>query len=132
MVAASSGDDVATTRSAHLDSEPVAPTITIDDFSQVDLRVARVVSAEQVAGADKLLRVTVDIGGEQRSVFAGIKSAYQPGALEGRLVVLVANLAPRKMRFGVSEGMLLAAGPGGQDSWLLAPDDGAEPGMRIR
>ena len=89
--------------------------------------------AEAVEGADKLLRIRVDVGdGERRTVFAGIKAAYEPESLTGRLVVLVANLRPRKMRFGVSEGMLLAAGPGGEDIWLLSPDSGAEPGMRIK
>ena len=82
--------------------------------------------------ADKLLKLTLDIGREERTVFAGIKSAYTPEALEGRLIVMVANLAPRKMRFGVSEGMVLAAGPGGKELFLLSPDSGAEPGMRVK
>jgi methionyl-tRNA synthetase len=113
--------------------EPVAPTIDIDTFSQLDLRVARVTAAQHVKGADKLLRLTLDVGGgESRTVFAGVKAAYAPADLEGRLVVLVANLAPRKMRFGTSEGMVLAAGPGGDRLWLLSPDDGAEPGMPVR
>lgn len=107
-------------------------TISIDDFMKVDLRVARIESAERVEGADKLLRITIDLGGDQRQVFAGIKSAYDPEALVGRLVVAVANLAPRKMRFGVSEGMLLAAGPGGSDIFLLSVDEGAQPGMRVK
>ncbi len=107
-------------------------TISIEDFMKVDLRVARIESAERVSGADKLLRITIDLGGNQRQVFAGIKSAYDPEALVGRLVVAVANLAPRKMRFGVSEGMLLAAGPGGSDIFLLSVDDGAQPGMRVK
>ena len=85
-----------------------------------------------VEGADKLLRLTLDLGGETRSVFAGIRSAYEPQALVGRLTVMVANLAPRKMRFGVSEGMVLAAGPGGQDIFILSPDTGAEPGMKVK
>ena len=106
--------------------------VSIDDFLKVDLRVARVLSAEAVDGADKLIRVVVDVGDEQRTVLAGIKSAYSPEELVGRQVVLVANLAPRKMRFGTSEGMLLAAGPGGDDIFLVSPDDGAQPGMRIR
>ena len=114
-------------------SEALAATIDIDTFAQVDLRVARVIEASEVDGADKLLRITVDVGrGEQRTVFAGIKAAYAPDALVGRLVVLVANLAPRKMRFGTSQGMLLAAGPGGEHIWLLSADSGAEPGMRIK
>ncbi|MGV6807936.1 MAG: methionine--tRNA ligase subunit beta, partial [bacterium] len=95
----------------------------------VDLRVAKIVEAEAVEGADKLLRLTLDLGGETRNVFSGIKSHYNPEALVGRLTVLVANLAPRKMRFGVSEGMVLAAGD--KDIYLLSPDSGAEPGMRI-
>ena len=113
--------------------EAIAEAIDIETFSRVDLRVARVLEATQVEGADKLLRIRVDVGdGERRTVFAGIKAAYEPESLTGRLVVLVANLRPRKMRFGVSEGMLLAAGPGGEDIWLLSPDSGAEPGMRIK
>tara|TARA_R100000093_G_scaffold55122_1_gene28502 strand:+ start:2363 stop:4390 length:2028 start_codon:yes stop_codon:yes gene_type:complete len=108
-------------------------TITIDDFLKVKLRAARIAKAAPVEGADKLLRLTLDVGelGE-RNVFAGIKSKYRPEDLEGRMVVLVANLAPRKMKFGVSEGMVLAAGPGGDDIFLLSPDDGAEPGMEVR
>jgi methionyl-tRNA synthetase len=111
---------------------PVAPTIDIADFAKVDLRVARIIAAEPVAGADKLLALTLDLGGERRNVFAGIKSAYAPAELVGRLTVMVANLAPRKMRFGTSEGMVLAAGPGGKDIFLLAPDSGAEPGMQVK
>ncbi|HEY6560826.1 MAG TPA: methionine--tRNA ligase [Polyangiaceae bacterium] len=112
--------------------EPLAPTCTIDDFSKIDLRVARVLTAEAIPEAAKLLKLTVSLGdGEQRTVFAGIKSAYQPAALVGRLVVMVANLAPRKMKFGVSEGMVIAAGPGGSDIFLLSPDDGATPGQRV-
>ena len=106
-------------------------TISIDQFKQIDLRVARIAAAEQVAGADKLLRLTLDLGTETRTVFAGIKSAYDPATLVGRLTVMVANLAPRKMKFGVSEGMVLAAsGPAG-GPFLLTPDAGAAPGMRI-
>ncbi len=105
--------------------------IEYDDFAKVDLRIARIVKAEHVDGADKLLRLTLDLGGEQRQVFAGIKSAYAPEDLEGRLTVMVANLKPRKMKFGVSEGMVLAAGPGGKEIFLLSPDDGAQPGMRV-
>jgi len=111
----------------------IAPAITIDDFTKVDLRVAKIVNAEHVEGAEKLLKLTLDIGEEQpRTVFAGIKSAYDPEQIKGRLTVMVANLAPRKMKFGVSEGMVLAAGPGGKDIWLLSPDSGAQPGMRIK
>jgi methionyl-tRNA synthetase len=109
----------------------IAPEITIDDFAKIDLRVARIVAAERVEGADKLLRLTLDIGSETRVVFAGIRSAYEPGELEGRLTVMVANLKPRKMRFGTSEGMVLAAGPGGSDLFILEPDQGATPGQRV-
>ncbi|MCG3168702.1 MAG: Methionine--tRNA ligase [Pseudomonadales bacterium] len=112
---------------------PIADTIAFEDFAKVDLRVARIVAAEPVAGADKLLALTLDLGGGlRRNVFAGIKSAYAAGDLVGRLTVMVANLAPRTMRFGVSEGMVLAAGPGGKDIFLLAPDSGAEPGMQVK
>jgi methionyl-tRNA synthetase len=107
-------------------------SITIDEFAKVDLRIARIDKAEPVEGADKLLKLTLDLGGETRSVFAGIKSAYEAESLEGRLVIAVANLQARKMRFGVSEGMVLAAGPGGEDIFLLSPDDGAKPGMRVK
>lgn len=110
---------------------PVAATISIDDFSRVDLRVAKITNAEHVQGADKLLRLTLDIGSEPRTVFAGIKSAYDPEQLKGRLTVMVANLAPRKMKFGVSEGMVLAAG-NGDGPYLLAPDAGARPGMKVK
>ncbi len=107
-------------------------TISIDDFAKVDLRVARIEKAEAVEGADKLLALTLDIGDGTRHVFAGVKAAYDADSLVGRHVVVVANLAPRKMRFGVSEGMVLAAGPGGEDIFLLSPDDGAEAGMRVK
>jgi methionyl-tRNA synthetase len=112
-------------------NDPIGSTIAIDDFAKVDLRVARIVRAEAVVGADKLVRLELDLGGETRQVFAGIKSAYSPEDLQGRLTVMVANLAPRKMRFGISEGMVLAAG-GGSGIFLLAPDNGAEPGMRVK
>lgn len=112
--------------------EPVAETINIDDFAKLDLRIARIVSAEHVEGADKLLRLQLDLGNETRQVFAGIKAAYQPEQLVGRLTVMVANLAPRKMKFGMSEGMVMAAGPGGSEIFLLSPDDGATPGMRVK
>ena len=118
--------------SSPLASDPISEEISYDAFAKVDLRVARIVKAAHVDGADKLLHLTLDLGGETRSVFAGIKSAYTPEELEGRLTVMVANLAPRKMRFGVSEGMVLAAGPGGKDLWLLSPDDGAPPGSRVK
>jgi len=106
--------------------------ITIDDFNKVELKVARIEKAEPVEGADKLLKLTLDLGGESREVFAGIKAAYDIESLQGRLVVAVANLKPRKMRFGTSQGMVLAAGPGGEDIFLLGVDSGAEPGMRIK
>lgn len=110
---------------------PVADQISIDDFSRVDLRIARIVDASHVEGADKLLRLTLDLGLDDRNIFAGIKSAYRPEDIKGRLTVVVANLAPRKMKFGTSEGMVLCAGPGGKDLFLLSPDEGAIPGMRI-
>ncbi|WP_198244679.1 methionine--tRNA ligase [methane-oxidizing endosymbiont of Gigantopelta aegis] len=112
--------------------EPIAETIEFDDFAKIDLRIAKIIKAEHVEGADKLLQLTVDIGDETRTVFAGIKSAYAPEDLEGKMTVVVANLKPRKMRFGVSEGMVLAAGPGGKDLWVLHPDQGAKPGMRVK
>jgi len=115
-----------------LGKDPVSAEISFDEFAKVDLRVAKIVKAEHVEGADKLLQLTLDIGGETRNVFAGIKSAYKPEQLEGKLTVMVANLAPRKMRFGMSEGMVLAAGSGGSDLFVLNPDDGAEPGMRVK
>jgi methionyl-tRNA synthetase len=115
-----------------LQDDPIAETIEFGDFAKLDLRIARINRAEHVEGADKLLRLELDLGGETRNVFAGIKSAYAPEALQGRLTVMVANLAPRKMRFGVSEGMVLAAGPGGDELWILHPDDGAQPGMRVK
>ena len=105
--------------------------INIDDFARVQLKVARIVAADFVDGADKLLQLTLDVGDHQRNVFSGIREAYDPADLVGRLTVVVANLAPRKMRFGVSEGMVLAAGPGGREIFLLSPDSGAEPGMDV-
>lgn len=115
-----------------LADDPISETINFDDFAKIDLRIARIVKAEHVAEADKLLKLQLDIGGETRQVFAGIKSAYSPEDLEGKLTVMVANLAPRKMRFGMSEGMVLAAGPGGSDLWILEPHEGAQPGMRVK
>ena len=112
--------------------EPLADEITFDEFVKIDLRVARVVKAEHVEEANKLLKLTLSLGGnETRQVFAGIKKAYNPEDLEGRLVVMVANLAPRKMRFGISEGMITAAGPGGEDVFMLNIDEGAQPGQRV-
>ncbi len=118
-------------RQGPLADDPIAEGITFDDFAKVDLRIARIAKADYVEGADKLLQLTLDLGGETRNVFAGIRSAYAPEALEGRLTVMVANLAPRKMRFGVSEGMVLAAGSG-DGIYLLSPDAGAEPGQRVK
>lgn len=113
-----------------LTDDPIAAEISFDEFAKVDLRIARIASAQYVEGADKLLQLTLDLGGETRNVFSGIRSAYSPEALEGRLTVMVANLAPRKMRFGVSEGMVLASA--NQDGiYLLSPDSGAEPGQRV-
>ena len=107
--------------------------MSIEDFAKIDLRIARIVNAEAVTGADKLLKLTLDVGDERhRTVFAGIKSAYRPEDLVGRLTPVVANLAPRKMKFGLSEGMVLAASGDGPGIFLLAPDDGAQPGMRVK
>ena len=113
------------------DREAEFEEIDIELFSRIDLRVARVVEASLVDGADKLLKLHLDLGGEKRDVFAGIRSAYDPEDLNGRLVVVVANLKPRKMRFGTSQGMVLASGPGGEDIYLLSPDSGAKPGMKV-
>ncbi len=115
-----------------LADDPISPTISYEDFAKLDLRVALIKKAEAVPDADKLLKLQLDLGGETRQVFAGIKSAYNPEDLEGKLTVMVANLAPRKMRFGMSEGMVLAAGPGGKDLWILEPQEGAQPGMRVK
>jgi methionyl-tRNA synthetase len=112
-------------------AESAAAVLSLDEFRKVELRVARIVNAEAVAGADKLLKLTLDLGAGTRTVFAGIKSAYDPAVLKGRLTVVVANLAPRKMKFGVSEGMVLAASGEGGGPFLLSPDTGAAPGMRI-
>ncbi|MGH8134134.1 MAG: methionine--tRNA ligase [Steroidobacteraceae bacterium] len=121
------------TAGAGADSARVADAapVSLEEFKRIDLRVARIVGAENVAGADKLLKLTLDLGAETRTVFAGIKSAYDPAALQGRLTVVVANLAPRKMKFGVSEGMVLAASGAAPGLYLLSPDSGAVPGMRI-
>lgn len=115
-----------------LADDPISPTISYEDFAKLDLRVALIKKAEAVPEADKLLKLQLDLGGETRQIFAGIKSAYNPEDLEGKLTVMVANLAPRKMRFGMSEGMVLAAGPGGKDLWILEPQEGAQPGMRVK
>ena len=112
--------------------EPIAGTIEFDDFTKLDLRIAKIITATHIEGSDKLLQLTLDIGDETRNILAGIKSAYQPEDLEGKLTLVIANLAPRKMRFGTSEGMVLAAGPGGKDIWILSPDEGAMAGMRVK
>ncbi len=124
--------DAASDDAAALAAEPLAPECSIEDFSKLDLRVARVVAAESVPEAKKLLKLRLSLGaGNERTVFAGIKSAYAPESLVGRLVVMVANLAPRTMKFGVSEGMVIAAGPGEKDIFILSPDSGAKPGQRV-
>lgn len=129
---AAAGTDTWNDSDAALKAEPLAETCTIDDFVKVDLRVARIVSAEQVPDARKLLKLTLSLGGDvQKTVFAGIKAAYDPASLVGRLVVCVANLAPRQMKFGLSEGMVTACGPGGEEVFLLSPDSGAVPGQRV-
>ena len=134
MVDASKADAGAAAKSG--DSKPAQSArsdfISIEDFQKIDLRIGTITAAEQVEGADKLLQLTVDLGNEQRNVFAGIKAAYAPENLLGKQVVLVANLQPRKMRFGVSEGMVLAAGPGEKDIFLLSPDAGAAAGMQVK
>lgn len=135
MVDASKEEAAAAAKPASgpLADNPIQDTIDFADFDKVDMRVALIQKAELVDGSDKLLRLTLDLGGQTRQVFSGIRAAYpDPSALEGRLTVLVANLAPRKMRFGVSEGMVMAAGPGGKDIFLLSPDSGAQPGMQIK
>ncbi|MCZ6458106.1 MAG: methionine--tRNA ligase [Gammaproteobacteria bacterium] len=132
LVAASVVDEKVVEKVAEEESATAATDhISIDDFNKVELRVAKIIKAEPVAGADKLLQLTLDVGDHQRCVFAGIKAAYDPASLIGRLTVVVANLAPRKMRFGISEGMVLAAGPGAAEIFLLSPDEGAQPGMIV-
>ncbi|MGQ7814983.1 methionine--tRNA ligase [Metapseudomonas furukawaii] len=136
MIAASKEDLAAASApkgNGELTKDPLAPEIAFDAFAAVDLRIALIEKAEFVEGADKLLRLTLDIGDAKRNVFSGIKSAYpDPSKLEGRLTLYVANLAARKMKFGVSEGMVLAAGPGGEEIYLLSPDSGAKPGQRVK
>lgn len=115
-----------------LAEDPISDEIEFDDFAKLDLRIATIVAAEHVKGADKLIQLTLDLGGVTKNVFAGIKSAYKPEDLVGRQTVMVANLKPRKMRFGLSEGMVMAAGPGGEEIFLLTPDQGATNGMRVK
>ena len=124
-------EQTATAEETELSKEPIAAEINFDEFAKVDLRIAKIAKAEHVEKANKLLKLTLDLGGETRTVFSGIKSAYKPEDLEGKLTVMVANLAPRKMKFGLSEGMVLAAGPGGEEIYLLEPHDGAKPGQRV-
>lgn len=135
LLDASKQDNAAANKQAlsrPLANAPLQETITFDDFAKVDMRIALIQNAEFVDGSDKLLRLTLDLGGETRNVFSGIRAAYpDPAVLNGRLTVMVANLAPRKMRFGISEGMVMAAGPGGSDIFLLSPDSGAQPGMQV-
>jgi len=123
-----------TTSNSVSSTEAIFPSIEYDEFAKIDLRVVEIQDAQHVIGAEKLLQLTLYLGPElgTRNVFAGIKSAYAPEDLKGKLTVMVANLAPRKMRFGISEGMVLAAGPGGEDLWILHPQDGAQPGMRVK
>ncbi|OON37036.1 methionine--tRNA ligase [Izhakiella australiensis] len=136
MVDASKGEAAAAAKPAltgALAEQPIQETITFDDFAKVDMRIALIQQAEFVEGSDKLLRLQLDLGGETRQIFSGIRAAYpDPSLLVGRLTIMVANLAPRKMRFGVSEGMVMAAGPGGKDIFLLSPDSGAQPGMQVK
>ena len=131
MVEASKEAAPAQKASGPLADEPIAEEIEFGDFAKVDLRVALIAKAEHVEGADKLLRLTLDLGGETRNVFAGIKNAYAPEDIQGKLTIMVANLKPRKMKFGMSEGMVLAAGPGGKDIHILEPHSGAKPGQRV-
>ena len=132
MVEASKEEAAPQIKAIAAEKKKTPETIQFEDFAKVDLRIAEIVAAELVEGADKLLRLTLSLGDNQLQVLAGIRSAYQPEDLVGKLTVMVANLAPRKMRFGVSEGMVLAAGPGGKDLFLLEPHPGAQPGMQVK
>ncbi|MCK9739986.1 methionine--tRNA ligase [Pseudomonas syringae] len=133
LTATDSSAETAPAGNGELTKDPLSAEIDFDAFAAIDLRVALILKAEHVEGADKLLRLTLDIGDEQRNVFSGIKSAYpNPSELEGRLTMMIANLKPRKMRFGISQGMVMAAGPGGEEIYLLSPDSGAKPGQRIK
>jgi methionyl-tRNA synthetase len=131
--AADSVDNSAADDGAALAAEPLAGTISFEDFAKVDLRVARIISAEEIPKAKKILKLTVSLGGDdRRTIFAGIKTAYgDPSQLSGRLIIMVANLAAKPMSFGTSEGMAIAAGPGGSEIFLLSPDSGAKPGHRV-
>jgi methionyl-tRNA synthetase len=128
---AAPGSPAGAAQAAAVPQEAFKPECTIDDFAKLDLRIARVVSAERVTGADKLLRLVLDAGAVQKTVMAGIALAYKPEDLVGRLVVFFANLKPRQMKFGLSEGMILASGPGGKDVFLLGVDPGAGPGQKV-
>ena len=121
----------AETQNTQEPTEPIAPECTIDDFAKVDLRIAKVIKAEPVEGADKLLRLKLNVGSIEKEVLAGIALAYKPEQLIGKTVICLANLKPRKMKFGTSEGMILAAGTGGKDIFMLTADDGAKPGQRV-
>ena len=135
LIEASKEDAAAASQPATgpLADAPIGDTITIDDFAKVDMRVALIEHAELVEGSDKLLRLQLDLGGEKRQIFSGIRAAYpDPSVLIGKMTIIVANLAPRKMRFGVSEGMVLSAGPGGKDLFVLSVDSGAQPGMPVK
>jgi methionyl-tRNA synthetase len=133
LTASATDTGAAAQGNGELAKDPLSPEIDFDAFAAIDLRVALIEKAEHVEGADKLLRLTLDIGDEKRNVFSGIRSAYpNPAELEGRLTMMIANLKPRKMRFGISEGMVMAAGPGGEEIYLLSPDSGAKPGQRIK
>jgi methionyl-tRNA synthetase len=135
MIEATKGDLIAEQKiqqgPANPPIEAIAAEISHDDFARLDFRIAKIVAAKRVEKSDRLLQLTLDIGSETRNVFAGLANAYDPRELEGKLTVMVANLAPRKMRFGVSEGMVLAAGSGETDLFILHPDSGAKPGMRV-
>ena len=132
LAAAEAANNSHKTSASQLSQDPISDTINFDEFSKIDLRIAKIVKAEHVKKANKLLQLTLDLGDEQRNVLAGIKSAYSPEELEGRYTVMVANLAPRKMKFGTSEGMVLAAGAGGEELFILSPDSGAKAGMRVK
>ena len=128
----STEEKTATAALPTVNTEAIKDIISIDEFNKIDLRIAKIIQADLIPEADKLLCLTVDLGGETRQIFAGIKSAYEPQQLIGRFVVVVANLAPRKMRFGTSEGMVLAAGPGGSELWVISADEGVKAGMRVK
>jgi methionyl-tRNA synthetase len=130
--APASADAAQTDEQKEQAASPFKPEITIDDFAKIDLRIARIVKAEPVEGADKLVSLQLDVGGVTRTVLAGIAKAYTPEQLTGKTVVFLANLKPRKMKFGTSEGMILAAGSGGKDIFMLTADEGARPGQQIR